>query len=306
VKAGFRDRLTRGTPDVGTHGKHGLEGRFGRLAHPSTRRPARLRRIRFGPMALADAAAWTFGVVAAVPLRYDVQLADVDLRKVALVAAVAVAVHLSAGPWAGLYERRHRPGSFDEMSALAATLSLAAVAIVFLDLPLPRLVPLGSVVGAGSIAFVLTVATRSLHRVWVDRRLRPRGEDLARAVVVGAGEDLAQIVEAMMRQPSSRYLPVALLDDDPRGGPLVVSGVPVFGARARLAQAVTSTSADTVIVAGLQRDPAFLREIIREAGDLGVDVKVLPPISELLRGGLDELQPVVPDRRRQDSRAHPS
>jgi FlaA1/EpsC-like NDP-sugar epimerase len=246
-------------------------------------------------MALADAAAWVFGVVAAVLLRYDVELADVDPRKVALVAAVAVGVHLTAGPWAGLYVRRHRPGSFDEMSALAATLSLAAVAIVFLDLPLPRLVPLGSVVGASSIAFVLTVGIRCLRRVWVDRGLRPRGEGVARAVVVGAGEDLAQVVQAMMRQPNSQYLPVALVDEDPRGGPLVVSGVPVFGARARLADAVTSTGADTVIVAGLQRDQAFLREVIREAGELGVDVKVLPPISELLRGGLDELQPLAPE-----------
>jgi FlaA1/EpsC-like NDP-sugar epimerase len=277
------------------HGKHGIHRGFGQIVRLNPRPPGRLSRVRFSPMALADAAAWVFGVVAAVLLRYDVELADVDLRRVALVAAVAVGVHLSAGPWAGLYVRRHRPGSFDEMSALAATLSLAAVAIVFLDLPLPRLVPLGSVVGASSIAFVLTVGIRSLRRVWVDRRLRPCGEDLVRAVVVGAGEDLAQIVHAMMRQPSSQYLPVALLDEDPRGGPFVVSGVPVFGARARLADAVTSTAADTVIVAGLHRDPAFLREVIREAGELGVDVKVLPPISELLRGGLDELQPVAPE-----------
>jgi FlaA1/EpsC-like NDP-sugar epimerase len=280
------------------HRKRGLLRRFGgswQVRHRGTHRVRQGARLRFGVMPLADAAAWIFGVLAAVLLRYDVDLAHVDLRKAALVTAIAVAVHLTVGPWAGLYARRHRPGSFDEMSALAATLSLAGVAVVFVDLPTPRLVPLGSVVGAGSIAFVLTVATRSLHRVWFDHRLRPRGEDLSRAVVVGAGEDLAHIVQAMMRQPSSRYLPVALLDDDPRGGPLVVSGVPVFGARARLAQAVTSTQADTVIVAGLQRDPAVLREVIREAGELGVDVKVLPPISELLRGGLDALQPVAPE-----------
>ena len=257
------------------HRKRGLFRRFGgtlQVQHRGTHRVRRSGRLRFGVMPLADAAAWIFGVVAAVLLRYDVDLAHVDPRKVALVAAVAVGVHLTVGPWAGLYVGRHRPGSFDEMSALAATLSLAGVAIVFVDLPTPRLVPLGSIVGAGSIAFVITVAIRSLHRVWSDHRLRPRGEHLSRAVVVGAGEDLAQIVQAMMRQPSSRYLPVALLDDDPRGGPLVVSGVPVFGARARLAHAVASTRADTVIVAGRQRDPAFLREVIREAGELGVDV----------------------------------
>src|SRR5919202_677540 len=284
--------------EVVMQGKHDLRRRFGgtwRIRHRGAPRAGREGRLRLSPMPFADAAAWIFGVVAAVLLRYDVDLAHVDLRKVGLVAAVAVAVHLTVGPWAGLYVGRRRPGSFDEMSALAATLSLAGVAIVFLNLPTPRLVPLGGVVGAGSIAFVLTVGIRSLHRVWVDRRLRPHGEDLARAVVVGAGEDLAQIVDAMMRQPNSRYLPVALLDDDPSGGPLVVSGVPVFGARARLAQAVTSTRADTVIVAGLQRDPAFLREVIRESGELGVDVKVLPPISELLRGGIGELQPVSPE-----------
>ncbi len=227
------------------YGKHDLHGRYGaallirrRMRPGRARRTSRWARIRLTPMALADAGAWTFGVVAAVLLRYDVALPDVDLSRVALVVAVAVAVHVSVGLWAGLYVGRRRPGSFDEMSALAATLSLAGVAAVFLDLPLPRLVPLGSVVGAGSIAFVLTVAIRSVHRVWVDRRLRPRGEDVARAVVVGAGEDLAQVVQAMMRQPNSQYLPVALLDEDPRGGPLVVSGVPVFGARARLAEAV--------------------------------------------------------------------
>src|ERR671933_1761943 len=92
------------THEVVMQGKHDLRRRFGgtwRVRHRGAPRAGHGRRLSLMPV--ADAAAWVFGVVAAVLLRYDVDLAHVDLRKVALVAAVAVAVHLTVGPWAGLY-----------------------------------------------------------------------------------------------------------------------------------------------------------------------------------------------------------
>ena len=48
-----------------------------------------------------------------------------------------------------------------------------------------------------------------------ERKMRPDTERASRVIVFGAGEGGDQTITAMMRNPDSRWFPVALLDDDP-------------------------------------------------------------------------------------------
>jgi len=57
------------------------------------------------------------------------------------------------------------------------------------------------------------------------------------------------VVNAMLRSPTSPFVPVALLDDDPRKSRLRIAGVAVRGTRRVLADVVRTERASTVLIA---------------------------------------------------------
>ncbi|MFM8835591.1 MAG: nucleoside-diphosphate sugar epimerase/dehydratase, partial [Actinomycetota bacterium] len=63
-------------------------------------------------------------------------------------------------------------------------------------------------------------------------KLRRPSELTAKKICIyGAGEGGIQIVNTMLRNPNSTYLPVGFLDDNESTWRLRISGVPVFGGR---------------------------------------------------------------------------
>ncbi len=65
------------------------------------------------------------------------------------------------------------------------------------------------------LALVVMLGVRLGWRIWQDRERRPSlNAGRKRVLVFGAGEGGDQIIRAMMRDPNSAYVPVALLDDD--------------------------------------------------------------------------------------------
>ena len=75
--------------------------------------------------------------------------------------------------------------------------------------------------------------------------MRPSGDGVSRVLVFGAGEGGIQTITAMLRNPNSPYLPVAMLDDDPAKRNLRLRGVRVVGGRDALARAATDYDATT-------------------------------------------------------------
>src|SRR5437870_5529661 len=90
-------------------------------------------------------------------------------------------------------------------------------------------------VAIDSIAWVVARAlmggARYAWRLFLERRRLPKSENCERFLVLGAGDGGAQVITAMLRDPTSPYLPVALLDDDPANANLRIRGVPVVGTR---------------------------------------------------------------------------
>ncbi|MEA2686953.1 MAG: hypothetical protein QOE93_2148, partial [Actinomycetota bacterium] len=233
----------------------------------------------------ADAAAWTGGLLGAVFLRYDFDASRIDWRTFALISGLAVLAQVLAGLVTGLYLGRWRLGSFDEASALGRTVAGASSLLFLLELRQSnRFVPLSVVLGGGVIAFVLMGSARYIIRSYDEDRRRPSGPDIHRILVFGSGDAGARIVESLLRDSSSPYLPVALLDDDPTKRHLRIMGVPVTGDRARMAEAAAEHEADTLLVALPSASGELLRELSDLAHDAGLDIKVLPGVGELVGG----------------------
>jgi FlaA1/EpsC-like NDP-sugar epimerase len=155
---------------------------------------------------------------------------------------------------------------------------LFVVALVVGGTWVPRTVPVLS----GFLALVFAVVVRFVARLVEDRHLLPSSTQAEPMVVVGAGEAASQIVRTMRRSPESPYLPVALVDDDPRKARLRLNGLAVEGTSAQLLDVAVRHRASTVLVAIPSITGDRLRRIVEPAMDAGMTVLVLPPVSELL------------------------
>ncbi|KUL35336.1 capsule biosynthesis protein CapD [Actinoplanes awajinensis subsp. mycoplanecinus] len=231
--------------------------------------------------AAADALALATALLIATLLRHDGHLEYLDGAGLMALSLVAAVVHTAAGIQFGLYTGRWSYGCFEEILALAKTAAVTTPLVFVLDTLLGRLVPRSAIIGAGLIGLVLAAGIRYAVRLLHDQRLRPHPESGTRVVVVGAGEGATQVIRAMLRSPSSPYVPVALLDDDPTKRALQIMGVPVAGNRTALAEVVRRFRADAVVIAIPSAGADLVRELTGLAEPLNVDLKVLPPVVEL-------------------------
>jgi FlaA1/EpsC-like NDP-sugar epimerase len=198
-------------------------------------------------------------------------------------------VHALVGYVVGIYRRRWRYGSFDEVGGLVvATLITTSVLFVlrFFDQslnPFPRSVIL--IAGFAGLCFV--AASRYAWRLIREQLRRPTAQTAAKILVYGAGEGGIQMVNTLLRNPQSPYLPVGFLDDNPDTHRLSISGVPVLGGRDQLSQARARTGATTLLIAIPSADSALISDISARARELSMDVKVLPAVQNLNERPLD-------------------
>jgi len=241
-----------------------------------------------------DALALAIALLIATVLRHDGDLSEVHLLDLLVLAAFAAAVHTVVGLRLGLYTGRWAYGCFEEIAALAKTTVITAPIVFVLDTLLGRLVPRSAIIAAGLIALVLAAGARYAVRLLRDQRLRPSPRHGGRVVVMGAGEGATQVVRAMLRDPASPYVPVALLDDDPAKRTLQIMGVPVAGTRRALAEVVSRFEADVVLIAIPSAGADLVRELTELARPTDVEVKVVPPVVELFGRtvSVDDIRPV--------------
>ncbi|GLX99748.1 MULTISPECIES: nucleoside-diphosphate sugar epimerase/dehydratase [Actinoplanes] len=230
--------------------------------------------------AATDAAALAAALLIATLLRHDGHVENIDFPGLLVLATAAAMVHTAAGIRFGLYTGRWSYGCFEEIAALVKTAAVTTPVLFLLDTLFGRLVPRSAIIAAGLICLVLTAGVRYTVRSLQDSRLRP-AKPGTRVVVMGAGEGATQVIRAMLRSPSSPYVPVALLDDDPAKRSLQIMGVPVAGTRAAMADVVRRFSADAVVIAIPSASADLIRGLTELAQPLNVDLKVVPPVVEL-------------------------
>ncbi|MGH9124713.1 MAG: polysaccharide biosynthesis protein [Acidimicrobiales bacterium] len=233
-----------------------------------------------------DAAAWWVGLAFAMTMRYDInpdRILDLGLVAIGLLTCT---VHLVIGALEGLYRRRWSFGSFEEVAGVArATVVTTAVVFVVNFVTGPaRWVPASVPLGGGLAALMLMVASRYTWRLSIDRRRRPSGERAARMLVFGAGEGAAGVIKAILRDPDSSVVPVAILDDDIAKKRLSLMGIRVVGDRHAMAEAAKQFRASVLLIAIPSASAALVREIAALGREAGLEVKVLPSIGELIGG----------------------
>lgn len=254
-----------------------------------------LIRHRFGFQAGLDAGAWAVAIVLATVLRFDFEVQQIEWARLVLLIPVAVVIHVVVGTAGGLYLGRWRFGSFEEVAALTRCVVVATVSIAFVNRFLfGYLIPVSATILAGVIALLLMAGARYTWRLVLEKRMRPSDATAVRVLVFGAGEGGLQVINATLRNPSSPYLPVALLDDHPYKQHLRINGVPVSGDRTDLADVARTFDAEAVVIAIPSAGATLIAELSGLATAAGLDVMVLPPVRELFGSdvGVADIRPI--------------
>ncbi len=239
-------------------------------------------RSRIGGQAVFDSGAWIFAVFLAAYLRFEFQLSQLNLWSFLALGVTLTVLNFIVGKLFSLYRSRHRTASFDELVALlvvtAATAGPVGVAVLFWgnQSDIPR-----SVLLIATPFFLLMSGGMRLLRRYLASKVAP-ADNAKRALVYGAGQMAGLIVPQLLGDPRVGYIPVGLLDDDPRKSNRWISGVKMMGSFDRLPQAVKTARAQVLIVAIPRATAELLERVYSTTKRLGVEVVIMPSLADVL------------------------
>ncbi|MEJ6013890.1 nucleoside-diphosphate sugar epimerase/dehydratase [Corynebacterium sp. H127] len=236
-----------------------------------------------------DSICWIVALFSAIVLRYDFDLSEPNWPAFGWFSLGAVALQLVFGIIFRIYRKglRSQVGSFEDALSVSIVVGLTglvlwiATLVTFVNLHFSR----GVMVIATAIALLFILAVRYVARLRIESQLRP-ASDSARAVVLGGGYIGTNLIQWMMNDPKSPFMPVGIIDDDPDLASRKIRGVPVKGKFSDIEQVIKETEAELLIVAIGDADSSLLRKVQDVATANNLSVKVMPPIGQVVAKGV--------------------
>ena len=202
-----------------------------------------------------------------------------------VVTSVAIAAFVLTASLVGLYRRRFRYGSFDEVSALFVAVMVAAGGVLAVETIAGAARPWLITVEVSLVAVAALGGVRYVGRRLIEQFSRPSPN--AQAVLIyGAGNAGGQLVVSLRNNPRSPYRPVGFVDDAPNKRNLQVRGVRVLGSGADLAAVAAASGVELVVLAIPSADARTTTELARRVRAAGLPVRTLPSLAELGDDGI--------------------
>ena len=234
---------------------------------------------------VTDIGVWAFALWVGAGLKLATSI-GVAVVPIFVIAGLAVAVQVLMGFGSGLYRSRWRVASFREVWSLGTVWAVAALVATGVNHLWRRgysgVLPTAAVIMGCLAALVGMAASRVVWRAMWELSMRPEPTVAKPTIVIGAGNAGTKIVRAMLLDRRSAYMPVAVLDDDRSKQQREIDGIHVVGATADLETIAAKYEAEVVLVAITEAPSSFVYEINERAIELGLEVLVLPPQSELM------------------------
>jgi len=235
------------------------------------------------PLLLSDMGSWLPAFFIAGLLRSEVSQGGLSIAwgHVFAISLVGAGVYLITGAYIGIYKGRWSVASFEETLAACIVWTVAAgTAVLFNVLALDPRIPT-SIVGLGAVlALMIKVAVRLTWRLAREAQKRPDAEGRTRVLVFGAGEAGRSVVKAMMTDPDSPHVPVAILDDDPVTHGRRLNGVTVRGTREDIAK--FAGQVDMLLLAVPSSGPELIEDLVSRGRDHALEIRIMPSTAELL------------------------
>ena len=152
------------------------------------------------------------------------------------------------------------------------------LAVTFVSQPLmySRLL----LIEAGAVATALLATSRIVYAVLIGH-LRARGVGVTRVLIIGAGEVGRTMMRTTVARPELGYQVVGFVDDDPQKGHTDLGRFKALGPLENLAQAIGDNDVEDAIITLPWMYHRKIMGIVRECGQLGVGVHIVPDLFQL-------------------------
>ncbi len=243
-------------------------------------------------------------IVGAFALRFDARDPIGMVTLYAPVALLPVVVQPLVNVGFGLYRREWRYAGVRELIAITAAVgtgtAINAMAFLWLssnDVAGTAGLPRSYFPLEGMLCLLLVGGGRFALRIALESIGRSGGtnedEGISRTLVYGAGAAGAAMVRLASRDRSTGLSIIGFLDDDRAKRGSRLHGQRIYGALDQLPRAVRSSGATQLVIAMPSAPGSVIRTAVDHAQELGLTVRIVPPLDELL-GGADQITRVRP------------
>lgn len=250
-----------------------------------------LRRFNWFRLLLVaiDAIILNLCVIAAFWLRFDGQIPQEYWHLYADTALWLTPLFILFGIGFGIYNRIWEYASLDAAMVIvgASTLTMLVV-VVITAVTEPARYPY-SVVAMGWCFTILSIGGSRFGWRYLRERLFHTGGALraerTRALIYGAGDAGVMLARQMRDDRESKYEVVGFLDDNPRLTNMYAGGIKVLGTIEDLAAVAQRFEVEEIVLALPSAAGDRLRELNDTAAHLGINVRTLPRLLEMVNGG---------------------
>ncbi len=230
----------------------------------------------------AIAVAWALAFLA----RFNFELPPAEFVRSGLEALpVVLLAQAAVARYFGLYKGLWRFASLPDLWNIVRAVVLGALVIALALFVLTRLqdIPRSVLVLYPVFLTLLLGGPRLAYRLWKDRAFNlHQAGDAERVIVVGAGSGGEKVVREMLQD--SRYVPVGLVDDDPRLTKSRIHGISVLGTVAELPGLVARYEVDLIIIAVPSASSADMQHIVEWCERSGRPFRTLPRTLDVVSG----------------------
>jgi FlaA1/EpsC-like NDP-sugar epimerase len=243
---------------------------------------------KYAILACADVSLFLLSISIAIGLEAGFELMATELWRYSSFVMLEISIEIGSFWYFGIYQQvlRHASGEF--MVTVAKAIFVSSLAIFAIDrICLGDTIPTAVIIGNGTISLILSISFRSIVRL-LRRKMHHHRDDTPKVagsgvVIYGAGSDGCLLAQALAGENGKKL--IGFVDDNPDLQGRTVRGIKVY-APAELLKLKASIGFEEILLAMPSIDSHRKRELTQRLKILGVPVKTVPSINELLNGNV--------------------
>jgi FlaA1/EpsC-like NDP-sugar epimerase len=231
-----------------------------------------------------DISLFLISIIAAIGFEYGFDLVHEEMLHLGDFTIAQIGIEIGLFWYFGIYQQvlRYIDGGFIfsiAKAVLASSVATIALSSLFVDPVIPISIPLVD----GMLALILSIAFRLCVRLTLGRmhQINYPCHDTSGVVIYGAGSAGCILVQALAGEHGKRA--IGFVDDNPYLQGRNVQGLRVY-APAELLKLKASVGFEEILLAMPSIEGHRKRDILQKLQVLGVSVKTVPSITEILSG----------------------
>lgn len=237
---------------------------------------------------LSDAVLINLAYLLAFYFRYnyhDFWIYSDNYKEIALVVTV---IYIACFYLFKLYESLWSYASIDEfMLVIGGCLTANIITIAFVRIAGHGFAyGVSIIVSAFSILFILgfRMSFRIYDRFVSMVNCNGNKNDKKRVLIIGAGAAAAMVIKEMKNNSQSKYLPVALIDDEEYKKGNNIMGVKVLGDRGDIISIAKDKAIETILIASPTIDEEDKKRILQICKKTNCKIEIIPAMNEIING----------------------